>query len=212
MILIELLDRRPVGTKGTKIRFATFQCEHCGSYVERQLSNGKRNLSCGCTRYELTSVSNTIHGDSVAGAEYSALYSVWSGMRGRCYNKANQDYKYYGAKGIKLCDEWASSYLAFKQWSLLNGYSLTEVLQIDRKEGNLDYSPDNCRWVTPAENQHNRDCVKLSYDKADEIRILLAKNLPLTEIAAMYQVHSDTIYDIKRGRTWNRPKESNVNI
>lgn len=202
MILIETLDRRPVGNGTNKVRFATFMCEHCGSYVEKQLSNGKRDYSCGCVRYSLVSTSNTVHGDSVEGAEYSSLYSTWCGMKDRCNRPTNQDYQYYGAKGIKVCDEW-QSYLTFKQWSLLNGYDLNTTQQIDRKDGSKDYSPDNCRWVSPKDNQRNRDCVLLSVEKAEEIRILISKNLSNAEIASMYKVHPDTIYDIRRGRTWN---------
>ena len=201
MEVLKLLDRRNIGTKGNKTRFALFKCDYCGNEIELQLSNGKRNLSCGCVRYELASESNTIHGDSIKTAEYHQLFSTWSGMRDRCNRETNQDYKYYGGKGIKVCDDW-DSYLEFKKWSLLNGYQLNQKLQIDRIDSNLDYSPTNCRWVTPKVNQRNRDLIILDEEKAIEIRVLLSKGLKCTEIAKMYGVHKDTISNINTNKTW----------
>ena len=122
-------------------------------------------------------------------------------MRDRCHRESNQDFKYYGAKGIKVCSEW-DNYLEFKKWSLLNGYIPLQKLQIDRRDGNKNYSPINCRWVTPKVNQRNRDLVILDEVKAVEIRKLLQQCVSIKEIASMYGVHMDTISDIKRNRTW----------
>ena len=201
MKLHKLLDRRPVGSNGNMMRFALFECEYCGNIVERQLSNGKRNLTCGCARYKLTSESNTKHGDSINTSEYYNLFGIWAGMRDRCNRPTNQDFIYYGAKGVKVCEQW-NEYLEFKKWSLLNGYETFKNLQIDRIDADKDYSPDNCRWVTPKVNQRNRDLVILNEEKALEIRKLLQKGLTCTEIAKLYKVHRDTIGDIKRNKTW----------
>lgn len=202
MILIKELDRRKVGNNGNKIRFALFECEHCGKQIEKQKNNGLRDLSCGCIRYELTSKSNTKHGDSNKNAEYHPLFHIWAGMRGRCYTKSNQDYQYYGNKGISVCNEW-NDYLEFKKWSILNGYKLNKNLQIDRKDGNKNYEPSNCRWVDAKTNQRNRDCIILNEEKANEIRTLISNGLDDIELSKMYKVHKDTIRDIRIGRTWN---------
>ena len=201
MILLKELDRREVGSSGNKVRFALFECEHCKTEVVRQKQNGLRDLSCGCIRYVLTSSSNTIHGDSSKNAEYHNLFGIWARMRDRCNRISNEDYKYYGGKGIVVDPMW-DDYLEFKKWSLLNGYERNKNLQIDRIDGNKNYSPDNCRWVTPKINQRNRDCVLLSMEKAEEIRVLIHKGIPIAEIANMYGVHKDTINDIKKGKTW----------
>ena len=202
MILLKELDRRAVGSNGNKTRFALFECEHCGKQVEKQKNNGLRDFSCGCARYELTSKSNAIHGDSNSNAEYYNLWSTWCKMRDRCNRSTNQDYQYYGGKGIVVCNEW-NDYLEFKKWSILNGYILNGKLQIDRIEGNKDYSPDNCRWVDTKTNQRNRDCIILNEEKANEIRTLIYSGLDDIEISKMYKVHKDTIRDIRTGRTWN---------
>lgn len=80
------------------------------------------------------------------------LYSIFSGMKQRCYNPNNQHYKWYGGKGIAICDEWMGEdgLSRFMEWALNNGYE--EHLTIDRITSSGPYSPDNCRWVTQSQN------------------------------------------------------------
>lgn len=205
MKLVELLERRLVGTSGNKLRFGIFKCSYCNSTVERTVSNGKRDLSCGCVRYSLTSKSNTVHGDSKVSSANYRLYHIWVGMRDRCNNQNNQDYKYYGGKGIVVADVF-NDYTKFKEWSLSNGYIANSNLQIDRIDSSQDYSPNNCRWVSPRDNQRNRAEVLLDVSKVLEIRKLLLGTTPLFEIANTYGVSIDAIRDIKNNRTWQDVK------
>lgn len=64
------------------------------------------------------------------GASDTRLYKIWSNMKSRCYNKNRSNYKYYGGKGIKICDEWLSAFVVFHDWAINNGYQ--ENLTIDR--------------------------------------------------------------------------------
>lgn len=82
------------------------------------------------------------------------LYSIYQGMTKRCYYPDNQNYKYYGGKGIVICNEWKSDFSAFKKWSLENGYQ--DNLTIDRINTNGNYEPSNCRWVSMKEQCNNR--------------------------------------------------------
>lgn len=74
-------------------------------------------------------------------------------MKDRCYNPKSNVYKYYGGKGVSVCDEWLFSFDSFKEWALQNGYD--DTLSIDRKNGALEYNPLNCRWATRMEQQSN---------------------------------------------------------
>lgn len=82
------------------------------------------------------------------GESNTPLYKRYVDMKARCYNHNSCNYKYYGAKGIKICDEWLGidGFKHFKEWSLNNGFS--PKLSIDRINNDGDYTPDNCRWTT----------------------------------------------------------------
>ena len=75
-------------------------------------------------------------------------------MKYRCYNTNSKDYKYYGGRGIKVCDEWKNDFIAFYNWSIKNGYK--EDLTIDRINVDGDYEPNNCRWATWKEQANNK--------------------------------------------------------
>lgn len=78
------------------------------------------------------------------------LKCIFRHMKERCYLEDNKDYQWYGAKGIKICDEWLKNPKSFADWSMANGYN--DNMTIDRKEENKDYCPDNCRWISLEDN------------------------------------------------------------
>ena len=86
------------------------------------------------------------------------LYRIYQNMKGRCTRPYNTSYRLYGARGIKVCDEWmvkgGIGFRLFEKWALENGYC--EDLTIDRIDTNGDYEPQNCRWVTTKEQNRNK--------------------------------------------------------
>ena len=88
----------------------------------------------------------------------AVIYTCWVGMRARCHCKTNKGYRYYGGRGITICDEW-SDYVAFREWALNNGYK--KGLTIDRIDNDGNYEPSNCRWITQAEQNRNNSQIKI---------------------------------------------------
>lgn len=93
---------------------------------------------------------NFKHGISSSNPE---LFNLWNTMRNRCENPKREKYKDYGGRGIKVCNEW-HNVSNFVSWALNNGYE--KGLQLDRKDNNGNYCPENCHFVTPKENSRNR--------------------------------------------------------
>lgn len=120
-------------------------CGNCRLLQTYQLTSGKVT-SCGCMN-EKTKKSAII-------AQNQRMYTVYSSMIARCYNPKSISYKYYGAKGIKVCSQWKRSFKSFVDWSLQNGYN--DCLSIDRIDNTKGYSPNNCRWVPLSEQFSNR--------------------------------------------------------
>lgn len=135
-----------------KIRQATWLCQcECGNKIivtGIDLRRGKVK-SCGCIRRENLLKKITKHNKSK-----SKLYKVFIGIKGRCYNKNNYQYKNYGGRGIEVCREWLEDFINFDNWAMANGYR--EGLSIDRIDNNGNYCPENCRFVDNTIQQRNK--------------------------------------------------------
>ena len=85
-------------------------------------------------------------------------YNTWRSMMNRCYNKKSANYKYYGAKGIVVCEEWQSAD-NFGEWAKASGWFKSATL--DRIDNSKGYSPNNCKWATKKEQAYNRKTTRL---------------------------------------------------
>lgn len=100
------------------------------------------------------SVGNTVKGGgSVTRNHLQYLYQTWSDMKQRCYNPNNKAFKYYGERGIAVCDEWKNS---FKQFMADMGERPSKEYSLDRVDNDKGYSKDNCRWATKKEQMNNK--------------------------------------------------------
>ena len=112
----------------------------------------------------------------------SVLYNKWGSMKTRCYYPKSKDYKNYGGRGIKICDEWLN-YDNFRNWSISTGYQ--EGLTIDRIDNDRNYEPSNCKWITMKEQQRNK--------RNNRIITYNGKSLTLVEWGEIYNINPDRI-------------------
>lgn len=130
-------------------------CQQCGTIFDSHPSARRRFCSSSCAG----KVGPKTHGES-----RSRLYATWSNMKSRCKGTAGKlAKKYYFDRGIKVCDEWARDFRAFRRWALANGYK--QNLELDRRENDKGYFPENCQWVTrkqQRQNTHKRRDAKTS--------------------------------------------------
>ena len=176
---LTVLERMPILKKRSAVIWACV-CE-CGNIVyarSSDLLNG-HTKSCGCIRKKENAVYKT------------PLYTTWGNMVQRCSNSKRPDFKYYGARGIAVCEEW-KSFENFKQWAYANGYS--EELTLDRIDNSGNYEPQNCRWVT----RYQQNCNLRSNRKYQ----MAGKTFTLSQLCRIYGVNLSTArYRLAHGAT-----------
>ncbi len=123
------------------------------------------------------------------------LYSRYHKIKERCYNPNSKSYKRYGGRGIKMCDEWLNDFKSFESWAIANGYA--PELAIDRIDNDGDYSPENCRFITLAENNQNR-CRSRFYTYNGKTQNLMQW---CTELGLNYRT---VMYRMRRGWSFER--------
>lgn len=158
-------------------------CGNTVTVMSGSLRSGNTK-SCGCFRDDQREASEFFDGRSS-----DPLYKRWRGMLQRCYNPKTTWFKYYGGRGITVCDEWRDSkkgIKAFSLWAQANGYC--KELEIDRIDVNGPYSPENCRWVTKEENGNNkRNNLYLEYEGQTYSVAQFARKLDVTYYAVLHR-------------------------
>ena len=144
---LTVLERITKGGRG----YYKCLCE-CGNEIIARADGLKNGCvkSCGCYNIDRAKTGNNRR---THGKHGTRLYRIWQAMHARCYIKTSPAYKNYGGRGITICAEWLKDFQAFYNWAILNGYE--DNLTIDRIEVNGNYEPNNCRWITHAEQARN---------------------------------------------------------
>lgn len=144
--------------------------------------------SCGCLFKEHHGIPQNLNGLSK-----HPLYSVWTSMRDRVKRQNLWHYKYYGGRGIKVCTEWDTDFLAFYNWAITHGYE--QGLELNRINNDGDYCPDNCEFTTEIRNKNNRsNTIYVEYK---------GRTQPLSDWCRELNLPRDTIYWRLHSAKWD---------
>lgn len=136
-------------TKYGKIAFWCCRCD-CGTekWISANHLTRGNSKSCGCKRND-----NPQNKPNPLKLNNPRLYSIWTGMKTRCFNSNTIKFADYGGRGITICDEWRV-FDNFCLWALSNGYE--DNLTIERINVDGNYEPSNCTWITKSEQGKNK--------------------------------------------------------
>lgn len=126
-------------------------------------------------------------------------YLSWKNMMGRCFCEGAPYFKYYGGRGITVCERWRSSYLNF----LADMGERPPGATLDRIDGDGHYEPGNCRWSTMREQVRNRRYTKLNPRGVRQIRWLIEMGYRQVAVARMFGVRSNVIWNVVHGVHWS---------
>ena len=159
-------------------------CGNIRDCLGRDLKIGKHK-SCGCKRKDNLKKAVVTHG-----LTSTPEYNVWQTMKQRCNNKQSADYKYYGGRGIKICDRW-DKFIFFLQDM---GKRPSPEYSLERIDNNKMYCPENCKWDTKFNQSRNRrDNVWVEYN---------GEKIIVSDLAKLLKVYPQNIMTaIKNGRT-----------
>ena len=187
------------------------ECSYCHNVFLRSYAEAKRPVHC----QHIGAAGEIL---SLSAWDNKRIGKIFRDMKRRCYDKDEEAYRWYGAKGIKICDEWIKNPKSFEEWVVNNGY--TDSMTIDRIDENRWYSPDNCRWITREDNARYKSTTRVidvngialtGRDWASKLGIGINK---INEYVRQYGIDATTEFikrvlenpehkkDIKHGQSW----------
>ena len=150
-LIKDLGMRYPTEKSRQKRKFGLYECQYCMNEFEANSYNIKYSKvapSCGCQQYRPR------EGSVKHNLAKHRFYSTWAKMIHRCSNPNSNDYKYYGGRGITVCEEWLDV-RNFITWCDLTHPNITGV-SLDRIDVDGNYEPSNCRWADASTQSLNQ--------------------------------------------------------
>lgn len=181
-----------VGQKGRRRTMWRCICD-CGNVVivdGSHLKNG-HTKSCGC--YNKDRIGNL---NKKTGKTNTRIHYVYLNMINRCNRKDSREYRLYGARGIKVCEEWLGEhgFENFYKWAIQTGYDINAKrgeCTLDRIDVNGNYEPDNCRWVSQIIQCNNRRITRRVIVNGEEDTV--------ANLSRKYNIDYDTLLRYSKG-------------
>lgn len=154
-LVVEGFIRR--GRMGVQLWLCRCDCGNIVGCVATKMKAGKKT-SCGCALREKNRILNTKHGHGSQRVGRSPEYQSWRSMRERCLNPNHSQFRYYGGRGVSICERWltgtdgATGFECFLRDMGPRPPSKT----LDRIDGHGNYEPLNCRWAVAKRQIRNR--------------------------------------------------------
>lgn len=145
---------KPIGDFYTHPRSGHLErCKECVKFLARERTAKKRTarIAAGLVKRRPYPHWVVKHGHR-SPKNTSPEYQSWRSMNNRCHNPNNPDYRLYGARGVKVCDQWRGDFSAF----LADMGPRPDGRTLDRIDPYGNYEPGNCRWATHQQQRHNQ--------------------------------------------------------
>ena len=170
----------------------------CGAVVDVLLYSlrGGTTRSCGCLRREAVAQASATHGHALRGRT-SPEYRAWQGMWDRCTNDNAEGYRWYGAMGVSVCEEWRSFEVFLRDMG-----PRPRGCSIDRIDCTGNYSPSNCRWATATQQARNKRSTARMPEVAAVVLERAKNGVSPIAIAAEVGISRTTVDRMIKGSHW----------
>lgn len=152
--------------------------------------------SCGCLADDYFKGHRT--GATGPDGKITTTYSRWAGMRKRCLNPNDTAYRFYGARGVRVCDRWNS----YRKNFLADMGECPDGLTLERVDVAGNYEPGNCKWATWTEQHRNKRTSVLTESIVGQIKRRLADGQRPCEVAKELVVSAASVSAIANGKQW----------